>query len=220
MQTMGLCDTMDLVKQMRLRNLKTKEQILKESPYVIDEYTNQTFLKEQPLHIEIGMGKGQFLIQQALMHKEINYLGIEKFDNVLARAVLKIPEGIPNLRVMRLDAKDLAIYFDHEVDRIYLNFSDPWPKKHHVKRRLTSSTFFPVYELISNEKVEIHFKTDNRPLFEFSLLSFQHEGFYFEDVSCDLHSREEEIITTEYEDRFVNLGLPIYYAVVSKKSVH
>lgn len=220
MQVLGLCDTMDLVKKMRLRNLKIKEQILKDSPYVIDEYTDQTFPSEQPLHIEIGMGKGQFLIEHARRHPEINYLGIEKFDNVLARAVLKIPEGISNLRVLRLDARELASYLPRNVERIYLNFSDPWPKKHHAKRRLTSSSFFPVYEAISKKDVEIYFKTDNRPLFEFSLLSFQQGGFDFEDVSCDLHSREEEIITTEYEDKFVNLGFPIYYVVVSKKSVH
>ncbi len=175
---------------MRLRNLKTKEQVLKDSLYVIEEYTEDTFPSRQPLHVEIGMGKGQFLIQQAKEHPEINYLGIEKFDNVLARAVLKIPEGIPNLRVLRADAKDLASYLPKRVERIYLNFSDPWPKKHHSKRRLTSSSFFPVYEAISEKDVEIHFKTDNRPLFEFSLLSFQHGGFHFEDVSCDLHTRD------------------------------
>ncbi len=191
------------------------------SPYLIDQYDEKTFPKEQPLYVEIGMGKGKFLIENALLHPKINYLGIDKFDNVLARALPKIPEGLENIRILRMDASKIEEQLSSSVDQIYLNFSDPWPKKRHAERRLTSPSFLKRYEHISKGDVRLHFKTDNRPLFEYSLFSFLEAGYHLDELSLDLHhSGLEGIITTEYEEKFVKLGHPIYYAVVSKKSVH
>ena len=141
---------------MRLRNLKNKEDIIKNSPYVILDPSsnigkwNKVFSNNNPIYIEIGMGKGKFIVENALRFPDVNFIGIEKVDNVLARALPSIPEGIPNLKIIRMNALLIDEVFLHEIDRIYLNFSDPWPKVRHNERRLTSTIFLNKYSNIFN----------------------------------------------------------------------
>lgn len=175
----------------------------------------EVFGNKNPLHIEAGTGKGRFIIGMAKANPEINYIGIELFDSVIVTAletILASGEGIPNLRLLKVNAKDIADYFEKgEVDRLYLNFSDPWPKKRHAKRRLTHESFLKLYEAVLPEQGEIHFKTDNRKLFEYSLTSISEYGMLLKEVSLDLHDNEPEWnIMTEYEEKFSKKGQPIY----------
>jgi tRNA (guanine-N7-)-methyltransferase len=158
------------------------------------------------------MGKGQFLTQLALQNPDINYIGIEKFSSVLLRASEKLETiELNNVKIINIDALMLNEYFDtNEVARIYLNFSDPWPKNAHAKRRLTSNRFLPLYENILDKNGEIHFKTDNRLLFEFSLESLNNYGMILSNISLDLHNSDfPNNIMTEYEEKFSKFG-PIY----------
>lgn len=175
----------------------------------------EVFGNENPLHIEAGTGKGRFIIGMAIANPQINYIGIELFDSVIVTAletILENEEEIPNLRLLKVNAKDIADYFEKgEVDRLYLNFSDPWPKKRHAKRRLTHESFLKLYEAVLPEQGEIHFKTDNRKLFEYSLTSISEYGMLLKEVSLDLHDNEPEWnIMTEYEEKFSKKGQPIY----------
>ena len=208
---------------MRLRNVKNKEKILESCDILISESKaikgnwKKVFENNNPIYIEIGMGKGDFIIENALRYPNINFIGIEKYDSVLARAIEKLPKNISNLRFIRMDAKEIDEVFDREIDRIYLNFSDPWPKDRHYKRRLTSFVFLNKYENIFKNNREIHQKTDNRALFEFSLISLVNNGYTIEDVSLDLHnSNRENIIMSEYEKKFVAKNNVIYYLVAKK----
>ena len=163
------------------------------------------------------MGKGDFIIEHAKRFPNINFIGIEKFDSVIVRAIEKVPEDLPNLRLIRMDAKEIDEVFDKEVERVFLNFSDPWPKKRHHSRRLTSHIFLNKYENIFKNEKEIVQKTDNRDLFEYSVISLSTFGYKIEDISLDLHnSNYEDIITTEYEKKFVSKGNNIYYLVAKK----
>ncbi|MDQ0430437.1 tRNA (guanine-N7-)-methyltransferase [Planomicrobium stackebrandtii] len=175
----------------------------------------EVFGNKHPLHIEAGTGKGRFIIGMAKANPHINYIGIELFDSVIVTAletVLEEEHGIPNLRLLKVNAKKIAEYFDKgEVDRLYLNFSDPWPKKRHAKRRLTHESFLELYEAVLPENGEVHFKTDNRKLFEYSLTSISEYGMLLKEVSLDLHDNEPEWnIMTEYEEKFSKKGQPIY----------
>jgi tRNA (guanine-N7-)-methyltransferase len=163
------------------------------------------------------MGKGNFIIEHARREPQVNFIGIEKYDGVIIQAVTKLEnETLPNLRFISIDASTLLDIFDHgEISKLYLNFSDPWPKKKHAKRRLTHRNFLDKYEQILTGDIE--FKTDNRELFEFSLLSFNENNYDFLDLSLDLHTRDEDIITTEYEDKFSAMGNPIYFVKVKKR---
>lgn len=208
---------------MRLRNVKNKDKILSTCKILIDDPKKlkgnwrKLFNNDNPLYIEIGMGKGDFIIGNALKYPEINFIGIEKYDSVLVRAIEKLPENIDNLKLVRMDAKEIDEVFNQEIDRLYLNFSDPWPKDRHYKRRLTSEFFLDKYENIFNGKMEIHQKTDNRNLFEFSLMSLINKDYKLEDISLDLHnSGRKNIITSEYEKKFVTKGNTIYYLVAKK----
>ena len=208
---------------MRLRNVKNKEEILSSCNILIRELENlkgkwkEKFNNDNPIYIEIGMGKGDFIIQNAIEYPNINFIGIEKYDSVISRAVQKVPEGINNLLFLRMDAKDIENVFDKEVDRLYLNFSDPWPKDRHARRRLTSDEFLNRYENIFKKDKEIHQKTDNRNLFEFSVMSLVNNGYKLEDLSLDLHnSNRENIIMSEYEKKFVSRNNIIYYLVAKK----
>lgn len=208
---------------MRLRNVKNKEEILSSCNILIREIDNlkgnwgELFNNDNPIYIEIGMGKGDFIIQNAIEYPNINFIGIEKYDSVISRAVQKVPEGINNLLFLRMDAKDIEKVFDKEVDRLYLNFSDPWPKDRHSRRRLTSDEFLNKYENIFRKDKEIHQKTDNRNLFEFSVISLVNNGYKLEDLSLDLHnSNRENIIMSEYEKKFVSRNNIIYYLVAKK----
>lgn len=207
---------------MRLRKVKNAKERLEvnNNPFFISEPElnkgkwNEVFNNTNPIHIEIGCGKGQFISTLAKLNPDINYIAIEKFDSVLLRCLEKvIDSGLTNLKLCVMDAQMISNYFKlDEVKRIYLNFSDPWPKKHHAKRRLTSPLFLEQYKLILDKKGEIFFKTDNRGLFEYSLESISNNGFSISNISLDLHKDLEKYpdnITTEFEDKWSKLG-PIY----------
>jgi tRNA (guanine-N7-)-methyltransferase len=212
------------VIDLRLRNVKNKEEILKNTTYLELEPNlnkskwNKVFGNNNPVHIEIGMGKGDFIIENALRYPNINFIGIEKYDSVLARAIEKLKDKeLPNLRLIRMDARLIDEVFDKEIDVLYLNFSDPWPKKRHAKKRLTSDLFLEKYKNIFKKDNIIIMKTDNQSLFEYSLESLSRNGFILEKVSLDLHSSDiENNIETEYEKRFVAKGNNIYYVYAKR----
>lgn len=198
---------------MRVRNRPGAAEMLAAHPnFVISDPTlwkgkwNELFENDHPIHIEIGMGKGQFITGMAKAHPEINYIGVEMQVSVVSIALDKlIEQPLPNLKLLHVDGSALTEYFaDSEVDQIYLNFSDPWPKKRHEKRRLTYKTFLAVDEQILRPNGEIHFKTDNQGLFEYSLASFSQYGMILKQVWLDLHqSQFEGNIMTEYEENFL-----------------
>lgn len=210
---------------MRLRNNPKAEDILKENasfvildPLLHKGKWKEVFVNSHPIHIEIGMGKGDFIYQLALRNPEVNYIGIEKYPSVLAVAVHKINHvgALPNVKLLSFDARDLLSIFEtQEIAKVYLNFSDPWPKNRHAKRRLTSTVFLPIYQDILQTNGVVECKTDNRGLFEYSLVSFVSYKMQLLEVSLDLHNSEqkEENIMTEYERKFCEKG-PIYKAVV------
>jgi tRNA (guanine-N7-)-methyltransferase len=174
------------------------------------------FGNDRPLHLEVGMGKGQFVMGMARQNPDVNYLGMERADSVAVRALQRLQaEPLPNVRLVLGCATGLEVAFaEGEVDRLYLNFSDPWPKKAHAKRRLTHVDFLERYRKVLAPGAELHFKTDNRGLFEFSLAHLSQHGWRFESVSLDLHAAEpEDNVRTEYEEAFAAEGHPIYRLV-------
>lgn len=178
---------------------------------------SEVFDKNQPLHIEIGTGKGRFITGMAKANPNINYLGIELADSVIVSALEKLIDlELPNVKLLNVNAGDLEKYFAKgDVNRVYLNFSDPWPKARHEKRRLTFESFLRVYENILIDEGEIHFKTDNQGLFEYSLMSFSKYGLLLTYVSLDLHQSEYQgNIMTEYEEKFSQKGNRIYRSEV------
>ena len=209
---------------MRLRNVKGAKEIIDNSSYIIKnpiDYKGdyqKIFENNNPIHIEIGMGKGDFIIENAKKYPNINFIGIEKFDSVIVRAVQKLEnEQIPNLKLIKIDANEIDDVFDKEISVIYLNFSDPWPKARHAKRRLSSEIFLNKYDSVFIDKKRIIMKTDNRKLFEYSIKSFTDYGYKIEDISLNLD--EDDIknnVPTEYETRFHNRGCLIYKVDVSK----
>lgn len=211
---------------MRLRNVTGSREVIAESEYVIQQAEEKrgqwkaVFGNENPIHIEIGMGKGQFITELARRNPEINYVGIEKYSSVLIRAIEKRQEEeLPNLVFIRMDAEHITeVFAENEVDRIYLNFSDPWPKDRHAKRRLTSKEFLARYDQCLKEEGWIQFKTDNRPLFDFTLEQAAEAGWKTAEVSYDLHHSEfvEGNIMTEYEAKFSAQGNPIHRVVLSR----
>ena len=209
---------------MRQRNVKNKKEIIEKSNYIIlepfkcKENWHNLFDNNNPIYLEIGMGKGDFILQNALKYPNINFIGIEKFDSIIALAIKKIPEGINNLKLIRVDALNIKDIFYHEIDRIYLNFSDPWPKPRHEKRRLTSNNFLTLYDSIFKNKCEIMMKTDNRNLFEYSLKSFSNYGYFIKEISLDLHNSDfKDNIETEYERKYSLNNNIIYYVNVVKR---
>ena len=208
---------------MRLRNVKNKEIILNNCDMVIkydESYLGNwysIFKNNNPIEIEIGMGKGQFIINKAKLNPDVNYIGIEKYDSVLARAVEKVDENIPNLKFVRMDAMDINRFFYKEISKIYLNFSDPWPKKRHARRRLTSHDFLSKYDDIFVDSKVICQKTDNECLFAYSIVSLSEYGYIIRKISLDLHNSEiNNESTTEYEDKFSSKGQKIYYLEATK----
>lgn len=209
---------------MRLRNVKNKQEIMDSSNYLITnpfDYIgkwNTVFGNCNPIHLEIGTGKGNFIIGKALNNSDINFIGIEKFDSVIARCLEKIPDGLPNLKIIRMNALEIDKVFKKEIATIYLNFSDPWPKKRWYKRRLTSSIFLDKYDSLFQNDACIIQKTDNTELFEYSICSLSRHGYTITDISFDLHHSEiKDNIMTEYEEKFSKKGNPIYYLVAVKK---
>jgi tRNA (guanine-N7-)-methyltransferase len=205
---------------MRLKHIKNADVIVNNSRYVIKnpiEYKgkwSQLFKNNNDIEIEIGTGKGKFIIEKAINNTNINYIGIEKYDTPLVNAV-KILENfeLNNLKLICFDALNIDTIFDKEIDKIYLNFSDPWPKKRHEKRRLSSKKFLEKYDKIFKNEKRIQMKTDNDDLYEYSLISFEENGY--EIVKTDTNYKDT--ITTEYEDKFINKGKNINYIYVVKK---
>ena len=204
---------------MRLRNVPGARETIIENQFSIQEPEQkkgkwaEVFGNDHPIHIEVGMGKGQFIIEMAKRNPEINYIGIEKYSSVLVRAVEKLEDFEQNnLRLIRMDAENIEEVFDKdEVDRIYLNFSDPWPKDRHAKRRLTSTRFLERYNNILTPEGRVMFKTDNKDLFDFSLEQVEEAGWILENHTYDLHHSEynEGNVMTEYEEKFYAKGNPI-----------
>lgn len=209
---------------MRLKNVKGANEIIikglyyVEDPYINKGNWNKVFNNDNPIYIEIGIGKGKFIVENAIKYPNINFIGIEKYDSVLVRAIQKSNElELNNLKLVRMDAKRIEEVFDHEVDRIYLNFSDPWPKDRHYKRRLTSYVFLDKYEHIFKNNKYIIMKTDNIDLFNFSLESLTNHGYNIEFMSNDLHSLNDvDNIMTEYEEKFSNKGIKINKLIARK----
>lgn len=210
-------------EKMRLRNVKGAKEEIEKSKYIIEDYEQykgnfkSIFKNNNEIHIEIGMGKGDFIKGMALKYPNINFIGIEKFDSVMVRAVQKLEETeIPNLKLIKMDALNIDKIFDKEIECIYLNFSDPWPKSRHEKRRLTSDVFLEKYDKILKTK-QIIMKTDNRKLFEYSIISLTNYGYKIDEISLDMHNDDiKDNVETEYEKKFVSLGNVIYRISVHK----
>ncbi len=219
--------TKGIHKDMRLRNITGSREMIAESRFVIHEPKEykgkwrELFGNSHPLRIEIGMGKGRFIMDLARMNPDINYLGIEKYSSVLLRGIQKMEtDPLPNLNFIRMEAEEITDVFDREeVDRIYLNFSDPWPKDRHAKRRLPSREFLRRYDEILIKDGVIEFKTDNHDLFRFALEELDLAGWKLLQMTEDLHHDEEMLsgnVMTEYEEKFSALGNPIYKYVVGR----
>ena len=201
---------------MRLKNVKGANEIIVKGKYYLDnpnDYKgkwNKLFNNNNPIHIEIGMGKGNFIIESAKRNANINYIGIEKYDSVIVRAIQKSNElELANLKIIRMDAKDLEDVFFREVDTIYLNFSDPWPKDRHAKRRLTSPIFLSIYDNVFKDTKRIVMKTDNINLFNYSLDSLKDYGYDIIYKTNNLDCLSSDNIMTEYESKFYNKGIKI-----------
>ena len=205
---------------MRLRNIRGAGEKIESSEFVVQnpkEMPNkwkECFGNDHPIHIEIGMGKGQFLHTMAKLNPEINYVGIEMYSSVLIRAIQKMEQDVvPNLKFICIDAKEVAEVFGKgEVDQIYLNFSDPWPKDRHAKRRLPSRQFLQKYDVILKKDGVLEFKTDNKDLFDFAVEELPEAGWKAKVVTYDLHNDEELVkgnVMTEYEEKFSSMGNPI-----------
>lgn len=212
---------------MRLRNITGSREIIGQSEFVVHEPERyrgkwkEIYGNDYPVHIEIGMGKGRFIMDMAKAHPDINYIGIEKYSSVLLRAIQKMEKEekkLSNIRFIRMDAETITeVFGEEEIDRIYLNFSDPWPKDRHARRRLPSREFLARYDRILKKDGRLEFKTDNKDLFGFALEELEPAGWQAEKVTYDLHHDEEMVrgnIMTEYEEKFSSLGNPIFKYVI------
>lgn len=210
---------------MRLRNITGSREVIGESRFVVHEPEKyrgkwkEIFGNENPVYAEIGMGKGRFLIETARRNPDVNFVGIEKYSSVLLRAIQKLEEleeagdALPNVRFIRMDAEEITeVFAEGELDRIYLNFSDPWPKERHAKRRLPSRQFLARYDRILKKDGVIEFKTDNRELFDFAVEELKPANWNIRELTYDLHADKrlnEGNVMTEYEERFSSQGNPI-----------
>ena len=205
---------------MRLKKIKNSDKIVRECKYFVDNPSkyknkwNEVFENSNNIEIEIGMGKGDFLINKALDNPNINYIGIEKYDSVLVYVKRKLDElNINNLRIINIDAINLLDVFGEEISKIYLNFSDPWPKKRHAKRRLTYEKFLTIYDQVFvNKSVNIEMKTDNDDLFEYSLESFKEHGYKVNKIDRNIDDKYK----TEYEKKFMEKGKNINFVSICK----
>ena len=208
---------------MRLKNVKGANDIIIKGLYYIDNPSiykgkwNKLFNNNNPIYIELGMGKGDFIINNALKYPDINFIGIEKYDSVIVRAIQKSNElELNNLKLLRLDVININDVFDKEIDKIYLNFSDPWPKERHAKRRLTSNIFLDKYSKIFKNDYIIEMKTDNIDLFDYSIESLSNYGYDILYLTNDLHNENIDNIETEYEHKFSSNGVKINKFVAKK----
>ena len=214
---------------MRLRNIAGSREVIADSDFTIKDpekkkglWKKEVFGNDNDIHIEIGMGKGRFLMDMAALHPDINYVGIEKYSSVLLRAIQKQEQLLlPNIIFIRMDAETITeVFAPGEVGRIYLNFSDPWPKDRHAKRRLPSREFLKRYDRILVPDGVVEFKTDNKDLFRFALDEIEPAGWTLDAVTYDLHNDEvmnKGNVMTEYEERFSEAGNPIYKYIISRK---
>lgn len=219
---------------MRLRNIPRSQEVIDKSKYVVHDekmakglWKKEIFGNTNPVHIEVGMGKGRFITELAKANPDINYVGIERYTSVLLRAVEKLEdeetaggEVLKNLFFLCIDARELPeIFGEGEVDKIYLNFSDPWPKDRHARRRLTSREFLGRYDKILAKEGTVEFKTDNRGLFDFSLAEVEPAGWHLMASTFDLHHDEEMVkgnVMTEYEEKFSAMGNPICKMIIAR----
>lgn len=212
---------------MRLRNITGADVYIENSEFVVQDFKGQkgnwkeVFVNENPVHIEVGMGKGRFLMDMAVLNPDINYVGIEMYSSVLLRAVQKMEENpLSNLRFIRMDAREIEEVFEEgEVSKIYLNFSDPWPKDRHAKRRLPSRQFLARFNKILKKDGNLEFKTDNRDLFDFAVEEVEPAGWKMDALTYDLHHDEkmnQGNVMTEYEEKFASKGNPIYKYIISR----
>ena len=214
---------------MRLRNIAGSREVIADSSFTVKDpekkkglWKKEVFGNDNEVHIEIGMGKGRFLMDMAALHPDINYVGIEKYSSVLLRALQKQEQLLlPNVIFIRMDAETITeVFAPGEVGKIYLNFSDPWPKDRHAKRRLPSREFLKRYDQILVPGGVVEFKTDNEDLFRFALEEIEPAGWTLDAVTYDLHNDEvmnEGNVMTEYEERFSEAGNPIYKYIISRK---
>ena len=215
---------------MRLRNITGSREVIAANDFVVHAPEThkgkwkEVFEKEAPIRIEIGMGKGRFIMDLAEQNPDINFIGIEKYSSVLLRAIQKMEERenpLPNLMFMRLNAEYITdVFAPGEVDRIYLNFSDPWPKDRHAKRRLPSKEYLARYDQILKKDGTIEFKTDNRDLFDFAVEELEPAGWEADQITYDLHHDELMVqgnIMTEYEEKFSSMGNPIHKYIIHRK---
>ena len=214
---------------MRLKNVPGSREAVADSDYAINDpavykgrWAKEIFGNSNPVRTEIGMGKGRFITTLAALNPDINYVGIEKYSSVLIRALEKMEaDPLPNLKFIRMDAEDIeSVFSKDEIDRIYLNFSDPWPKDRHAKRRLPSRRFLERFANILTPDGIIEFKTDNRDLFEFALEEAPAAGWKIISSTFDLHNDpvlNEGNIMTEYEEKFADLGHPICKYMITRK---
>lgn len=216
---------------MRLRNIPGADDVIRQHPIAVKDEKEQKgkwkqlFGNDNPVYIEIGMGKGQFILTLAKQNPDVNYIGIERYSSVLLRALEKFDTEeyceLRNIRFVCMNAMEIAEVFEPgEVDRIYLNFSDPWPKARHANRRLTSVKFLEQYEKVLSEGGLIEFKTDNRPLFEFSLEQVEEAGWKLLAHTFDLHHEDAMNVgnvMTEYEEKFSSMGNPIHKLVTTRR---
>lgn len=204
---------------MRMRNPKYKDEVINNCDFLITDEINFKD-NSKPLYIEIGMGKGNFILNQALNNPDINFIGIEKYSSVAAVAIKKMMDyNLDNLKVIISDITNLEDLLAKKVDLIFLNFSDPWPKDRHAKRRLTHENFLKLYDSFFKGDNVIIQKTDNDDLFEFSVNSIKDYGYHIEEISYDLHSTDIPNIKTEYEEKFSNKGIKIKYLKATKKNL-
>ena len=208
---------------MRLKNVKGANDIIIKGTYYVDnpfQYKgswHKYFGNDNPIYIEIGMGKGDFIIENAKRYPNINFIGIEKYDSVIVRAIQKSNEiELNNLKIVRVDANKLNDIFLKEIDTIYLNFSDPWPKDRHAKRRLTSPNFLNIYDNLFKDTKKIIMKTDNISLFNYSIESLINYGYEIIYKTNDLDCLNEDNIMTEYERKFYNKGIKINELIAKK----
>lgn len=212
-------------ESMRLRNIKGAHDIISMNNHFVDNPKaykgkyNKLFNNNNPIEIEIGMGKGNFIIEKAKRNPNINYIGIEKYATVLVYAMRKLEDiDLPNLKIINIDANEISDVFSKEISKLYLNFSDPWPKKKHSDRRLTSHIFLDKYKDIFEKNCFIEMKTDNMNLFEYSLVSLSKGNYQLEEVFLDLYQNiDDDNVQTEYEKKFVSLGMPIYKLIAIHK---
>ncbi|MRH42811.1 tRNA (guanosine(46)-N7)-methyltransferase TrmB [Aquibacillus halophilus] len=212
---------------MRARNKPWADDFLKENNHIVEltpfdhkDKWKTVFNDNNPIHLEIGTGKGQFITGMAKQHKDVNFIGIEIAKSIIVSAVQKVSDSEQgNIRLINEDAKDLREFFgENEVEKIYLNFSDPWPKSRHEKRRLSYNTFLEQYRDILTENGEIILKTDNKSLFEYSLVSFSKFGMELDEVLLNLHEENDPLnVMTEYEEKFSEKGQAIYRCKASFK---